>query len=202
MSNNLDSLVTELNRAFYENDKVGIMISGGLDSGLLLYLLLGMNPSFVSKMTVFTVPRFDDSIVHATRMVNWVAGTFNQTMSITEVGDPNLFHSRQVNSGVEEALTMVDTILLGDTLLPTIKLEGATPIRHKNSNPKVNQIYLNLKFDKTHVVRIAHELGLYSLFSMSHTCTQSKMYRCNECWQCRERAWAFKELGLQDSGEM
>jgi len=198
----IDLVKTKLTEIVLENDKIGIMISGGLDSGLLLFLLLSLGYRASSKTKVFTVPRFDDSIIHSHRMVDWVTSIFNVSIPIIEVGDPTLFHSQQVNSGVSETLTMVDTILLGDTWLPTIKLGGTTPIRYRNSNPKVNQVYLDLNFNKTHVIKIAHDLGLYDLFIMSHSCTQSKLYRCNECWQCQERAWAFNELGLVDPGEM
>ena len=202
MSMQLDALTAKIKEIVGQNDRIGVMVSGGLDSTLLLYMVASYFPKFGKTLVAFTVPRTDDSIVHAERVVRWVEDTFEMKIERQEVGDPTLFHSRQVNSGVEQAVDMVDIVLLGDTWLPTVKLKGTTPIRYENKHPKVNQIYLKLKFNKVDTVGIVNELGLRSVFTLSHTCTQSKDIRCGNCWQCNERAWAFTELGVTDPGEM
>lgn len=202
MSTQLDALTAKIKEIIGLNKRIGVMVSGGLDSTLLLYLVASYFPKFGKTLVAFTVPRTDDSIVHAERVVKWVEDTFNMQIERQEVGDPTLFHSRQVNSGVEQAVDMAEIVLLGDTWLPTVKLKGSTPIRYENKHPKVNQIYLKLKFNKIDTVSIANELGLHSVFTLSHTCTQSKDIRCSNCWQCSERAWAFEQLELTDPGEM
>jgi len=38
------------------------------------------------------------------------------------------------------------------------------------------------------------------LIDITHSCTEQQIGRCNKCWQCTERAWAFKQLDKTDTG--
>lgn len=185
--------------------RIGLFVSGGFDSTLLTYLIhdirqkLGTN----NDITFFTIPRYDDSTVHAERIVKFIDGRFNTTPTKhVSVGDPNLHHSKQVLSGIVETLkgTDFDVLLLGDnTVPPEIEVPGG-PIRVKSNTERVIQPFFDLTKDQT--IQLAIDLGLTEIMEMSHTCTESLTLRCNICWQCRERAWAFKKCNYTDPGTM
>jgi hypothetical protein len=184
------------------NNKIGFFISGGFDSGLLLYSaclvceINGIDPNFV----VLTIPRYDDSIVHAARIIDWINQRFNLTLDLIQVGNPDLHHSKQILSGCQDAekYNYADLFLLAETTNPKILPNG--PIRSRSPSPRFYQPW----FDKTkdHTVALSLELGVKELQKISHTCTQSKTIRCKQCWQCQERAWAFSSLGVVDIGTM
>jgi len=176
------------------------MISGGFDSGLMLYLccLIKQQENLSTTFVVFTVPRHDDSISHANRIVDWINKKFDNSLEIFTVGDPNLHHSQQVYSGVKDAYGCCEYIVLSDTTNPAHLLNG--PFRSRSNQLDVIHPFFNLT--KKDTVALAIELELTDLMILSHTCTESVLLRCGKCWQCQERAWGFSENNYIDPGTM
>lgn len=196
--NNIINLISSVNG-------IGIFISGGFDSAVLSAIIFeNVSQNQNVKITLFTVPRHDDSAIHSDRVIKWLNNrypsvSFNRKL----VGNPDVHHSIQVSSGFSEAFALpeVEIIILADTANPTIMQESSAPNRIKAKNPKIHQPFFYS--DKTMTLSIALHMNLLSeISSISHTCTERKTLKCNECWQCRERAWAFKELNLIDNGTM
>jgi hypothetical protein len=185
--------------------KIGVFVSGGFDSGLLLYLIGDTikQHNLQIETTIFVVPRFDDSVVHATRIAEWVGHDTNLKYNIVYIGDPTLHHSKQVESGIIELmddLNGVEAIFTGATTNPPIELPGEAPLRGKPAKPIIQRPLL--PYNKSDTVRAAIELNLTNLMILSHTCTQSKNLRCGKCWQCSERAWGFAQNNYTDPGAM
>ena len=69
--------------------KIGMFISGGFDSALLLYLVNEINNRTFKKeknrstLTAYTVPKYDGSQDHSPNVVKWV----NPNIEIKTVGD-------------------------------------------------------------------------------------------------------------------
>lgn len=184
---------------------IGIFISGGFDSTVLASVIfkhITDSNNHDYDITLYTVPRTDDSEIHSKRVIEWLTNLYPSVRFDSKlVGNPNLHHSRQVSSGFSEALQVKEIIILADTANPPVDIEGLAPNRIKAVNPKIQQPFLD--HDKTMTVAIAIHMGLLpEISTISHSCTQSKLLRCQQCWQCGERFWAFKELGVSDIGLM
>lgn len=180
--------------------KTGIFCSGGFDSTLLLFLCLRIitEEQLDTHLQVFTVPRHDDSIVHAQRVVDYMNKRYNISLSIRAVGDPDLEHQKQVSSGLRPALEYCEQILLGDTQNPD-EVPGG-PVRVRSTNDLFIQPFIDST--KRSTVALAAEIGFIDCQTISHTCTESKTVRCGRCWQCQERAWAFDVNHYIDIGSM
>lgn len=199
------SVIDFINKFVDTSSHIGIFISGGFDSCLLAELVFRHIDEIksISKVTIYTVPRYDDSSVHADRICSWLKERYPAISFDTQlVGNPNEHHSRQVLSGILESIENSNVkILLGDTAISADMLEESAPMRIESKNPQIIQPFLD--YDKTLTVSMANDLGLLDEISkLTHTCTESKTLRCSVCWQCRERAWAFNKLGLVDKGTM
>ena len=194
------SLKRELKPILSFNSSVAVMVSGGLDSGLLLYTcaLVKSEQGLSTTLTALTVPRADDSVTHSERIVSWINLCFSTDIQIKQCGDPNTHHSLQVWSGVSENIEDFDLILLGDTTNPEHFEKG--PNRILVRNPKVRQPLFD--YDKKDIVAMIKHLELKDLINLSHTCVASKTLRCGNCWWCRERAWGFAENNYIDTGTM
>jgi 7-cyano-7-deazaguanine synthase in queuosine biosynthesis len=220
----MDTIITNLENLIKNNKVIGISISGGLDSTLLAYLLHDIKYKTNSDISLkfFCVPRPDDSIVHARRIVDYIDSQFNQSTSVIHcVGQGDLHHSEQVKSGMREAIQKYDLDILVSAVtknpeicdppeyLPNyaygsfLEKDGTPyngPVRVKPQNPKfINPFWDNTKAD---TVRLIKDLNLTEIPKITHTCTGSKTLRCNQCWQCCERAWAFAKNNLIDTGTM
>ena len=195
-----EELKSELLPLLKTNKVFGFFISGGLDSAVLLYIccLIREQENLPSRFKIVTVPRHDDSSVHSARIVKWINQKFNINLTTSIVGNPNLHHSEQVASGIEIMWYSLDYLLFGDTVNPPHLLNG--PERANSTNQKIIRPFMKSYKDNT--VRLAIELGLSELMEITHTCTESKTLRCNVCWQCRERAWAFEVNNYIDPGTM
>ena len=199
------SVIKSIDRTILSSREIGIFISGGFDSTVLAaYVFKYISENRIDRNVVlYTVPRFDDSRVHADRVIEWLSTNWPSVSFRKEtVGDPTEQHQRQVLSGIMMALSNTDvTIMLGDTKIPDEEIDGEAPNRVRSTGPRVVQPFFD--YDKTVTLRLAMWLELLDDIShISHTCTESRTLRCNKCWQCRERNWAFTKLLLIDEGTM
>ncbi len=200
----LNELKLEIIQIF-NNNPVALFMSGGFDSTTLAHVIFQTlnNEGIEQEFTVYTVPRLDDSTKHAKRVLGWLSQKFPRVQYKHEyVGNPYLKSYQQVFSGVIAVLLNTDKfVILSDTNVPEELRDQWAPPRKQEFGDRVYLPFIN--YYKTHTVALAHELNaLEEISKISHTCTESKEHRCNYCWQCKERAWAFKQLDLVDVGEM
>jgi NH3-dependent NAD+ synthetase len=196
---NINELITKLKI----NSKIGLFISGGFDSSTLAYLICDIiaDQKLTIDLNIITIPRYDDSWRHSENIIVWLEQKFQIKLNHLCVGNPNLHHSEQVKSGIEfmRKLDPAMLLILADTRNPPNELQDTGPVRIRSSSPLIYQPWFDL--NKTEVIKLAQNLNvLNEIAKLSHTCTESIELRCNYCWQCQERRWAFKNLNIIDLG--
>ena len=179
----------------------GIMLSGGLDSAVLLYLMLSENKNI--SIQPFTIPKHDGSRSYINAILDYMNRQFNIKLPDTIlVGDPNLFHAEQGPSAVKQIKKQypVNYLFFGSNQNPPVTLAGTNPIRIQSTSDSIVLPFFDLY--KTSIIEYAVNYNAQELFNLTHSCTEQPIGRCNRCWQCLERAWAFNELNLQDTGTL
>ena len=213
------NILTDVEEILDRYQKIGLLVSGGLDSSLLAYLLhdIKYKTNRTNTFEFFVVPRPDDSVVHVNRVVDYIDRYFNQPKStINIVGSGDLHHSKQVTSGIREAIFNYDCDIYLSSIttnppvpLPNYKYDTFLepdgtpyngPVRKKSYHPKLIDVFWD--YTKKDTVKIVKDYDLVEIMELTHTCTGSKSTRCNACWQCCERAWAFAENDFIDKGTM
>lgn len=193
------------------NKKYGIMLSGGLDSAVLLYVIL--NEASKNKIEInlqpFTIPKHDGSYLFVESILNYFKETFKIHLPNTIlVGDPNVHHTQQSKTAVKEIFekySEIDFIYFATNQNPIKDFDyssypqGSFPNRIKESeHPKILLPFINLYKDQ--ILKILFENNQTDLINLTHSCTEQKTGRCGRCFQCNERAWAFRQLDKLDSG--
>lgn len=188
------------------NFHYGIMLSGGLDSAVLLYLMLEdfKQKELPVRIQPFTIPKADGATLYIGPILNFMAKRFNFDLPMTIlVGDPMSAYNMQSTTAVidvRRAHTYIkQTFFATNQNPPNVELPGVAPKRIKESKD-ADLAFPFLKLHKAHIVDLAEQFGLQELYDITHSCTQLRNERCNECWQCNERKWAFTELNLTDTG--
>lgn len=186
---------TQINRTY------GLLLSGGLDSAILLYLLVKNNPNI--NLTIFTIPKYDGSALYAGPIVDHFNKKFNLNIpSPVFVGNPDAHHTEQSTTAIVEILSnyKIDYLFMGvNTNPPELNdLDGAPKRKLTSPNPKL--IYPFAHMLKDEIIKIMFDEEQTDLMNLTHSCTEQQLGRCNRCWQCTERAWAFKQLDRQDTG--
>jgi hypothetical protein len=190
-----------------QNKKYGIMLSGGLDSAVLLYLILEKNQNI--DIQPFSIPKYDGSHLFVPGIIDYFNKTFNIKISNTIlVGDPNAYHKEQSRTAVEDIFqnhSNIDFIFFATNQNPPHSFDYSQypldgyPDRVKRSNhPKILMPFIDLYKDQ--ILKILYDNNQEELLLLTHTCTERKTGRCGQCFQCNERAWAFDQLGKNDPG--
>lgn len=193
---------TIITTALNPDAKYGFMLSGGLDSAVLLYLLLTYNKKL--NIQLFTIKKHDGSHQWLNNIIQFMKDkTLIDLDDPIFVGDPNVHHDQQSNIAIQEINEKykdVDYIIFGTNSNPpdSIHLPGVYPRRTRNFNPKIITPFKILY--KTHIVDFVFEYGIEQLLEITHSCTEQVIGRCGKCFQCHERSWAFEELGQTDIG--
>jgi 7-cyano-7-deazaguanine synthase in queuosine biosynthesis len=94
----------------------------------------------------------------------------------------------------------IDHLFFGSNRNPPITITGNNPVRISPTNNSILCPFFDLY--KTDIVQFAIDCNAQELFNITHTCTEQQQGRCNNCWQCQERAWAFNKLNLTDTGTL
>jgi hypothetical protein len=179
----------------------GIMLSGGLDSAVLFYLLLKENPNV--NLQPFTIPKFDGAALYAGPIVDY----YNRMFSINIaqpilVGDPSAYHRHQSKIAITDIFnkTPVDILFVAINQNPPAldKLPGAPQRDKKSKDTRIVFPFVDLHKDQ--ILQILFDEGQEHLIGITHSCTEQQIGRCEQCWQCTERRWAFSQLNKIDTG--
>lgn len=179
----------------------GILLSGGLDSALLLFLLIKSELNI--KIQPFTIPKFDGSVLYANPIIEHFNKNFDVNIPRTiVVGDPTGHHSllnkiatRQIFSNYK-----IDILFNALNKVPNeLMLDNSYPRRPSSSTDK-KVVLPFIELFKTHIVDFMFEYEQQELMKLTHSCTEERFRRCKVCWQCKEREWAFSQLGQIDQG--
>jgi len=180
--------------------RIGVLVSGGMDSALLYYLLVKLNAEqgFTHTIIPYTILRKDGSPQYAQDIINYVHDLFGIPHVATQVvGDPTLPENLQVESGCTDVLKKSNIIYLG--LIEELEIHTIgwrPPIKWKETE---NRLYPFKDLNKSHIVDLIFQFKQEKLFELSHTCNMPGP-RCGACNGCNERSWGFKQMGCTDPG--
>ena len=114
-----------------------------------------------------------------------------------------MFHRLQSGVAIREIFERFEIDFLFNALnrVPEELMGPSAPLRNKKSDhPKLLLPFID--YLKTDILQLAFDMEWEDLFQITHSCTEEKLVRCNKCWQCNERAWAFNRLNKIDTGRI
>ena len=183
------------------NKNLGVLVSGGIDSALLYYLLLKQNQEQgnTHNIKAYTILRKEGSRQYALPVINYINSLFDlPEQELTIVGDNTLDEPIQVSSGMAEIfqkkLSHVVYVGVIDTL--DIHLIGWHRVIVRDTE---HFKYPLMNLNKSHIIDLVYQLGQQHLFKLTHSCIY-ETGRCNICNGCNERQWGFNQLGRTDPG--
>lgn len=183
--------------------KYGILLSGGIDSAILLYLLIKENPKI--DIQPFTIDKIDGAALYANPVIDHFNKKFNLNIPKTIfVGNPTVHHRMQSTTAVVDILNnySVDYLFIGINKNPPElnNLPSAPKRDTRSSHKKIIFPFVDLYKDQ--ILQFVFDNEQTELIDITHSCTEQKEGRCGLCWQCTERQWAFDKLKKTDTGKM
>lgn len=202
----------------FKNKKIGVLLSGGFDSALLLHLICLHNDN--SDIILFTLDKPDGSTNHINKIIE---NTDFRSNIYTKITIPYEDNDEETKSSLGVSGKKIyywtfrnygdkfEMLYSGNTTNPpegTITFRSprrlyVAPNRSNSLQAEKNNKKFSMPFGKLtkkDTVKMVNELNLNYVIEHSHTCTTTESGRCNDCWQCKEREWGFKENNLVDFG--
>lgn len=177
--------------------RIGVMVSGGMDSALLYYLLLYLRETHKTDHYIrpFAVMRKEGSKYHARPIVSKIASYFGiQDEFPTIIGNTKLPEQQQVESGVKQAIALVkmEVMYVGVISNRAEHLIGYDKLSYTET---ANLKYPFMNLEKSHIVDLFYQLNISELLEFTHSCDLHETIHCNKCNGCTERNWGFSQLG-------
>lgn len=189
-----------------QNKNILFAVSGGADSAILLYMIAKLNRDLNRNHNIipFTVPRPDGGANYSPAIVRWVSNKLGVNIPDPMiVGDGDLPHNIVVKVVIKKLMesNLYDFLYIAENKIPPIALEGLAPIRASQPNFKRAALpFWGVTKDCT--LDLYYKENVSELLELTHTCTEWTKGRCNACFQCNERSWAFSKLGINDPGKL
>ena len=186
--------------------RVGVMLSGGADSAILLYLLclerkMGNLPH---EIIPYTVPRGDGAWNYVYDIVSYIRNALDcELPDSIQVGDPNLHHSKQGRSGELAARELgMEHFYYGSQMTPPpeFPMPGDYPARPDKLEYDIGISCPFALCDKRNTIDLYSAFDQWDLLALTHSCTAQTEGRCGECFNCTERKWALNAGNFTDPG--
>lgn len=180
--------------------QIGVMVSGGIDSALLLYMLYAENIVNGNKhdIRVYTVARKEGAKYFACPVVEQIQRSLGIPLQKPfMVGDTSVYEPMQVTTGMVQAVRHG----CNEVYLGVIEQQPEHLLGWKKIQVTPDRIfkYPLMHVTKSHIIDAIRFLKQQSLFHITHSC-DSETGRCGRCNGCRERAWGFSMIGVEDPG--
>ena len=183
--------VRQINVELGDYDKIAVSFSGGMDSTLMLYLLLkekelrGLSTEIhcftatqvgtkIHSQNVLALPEFAGKVVHHTDCDNPISESVKpMTLKLLDEGWQ---------------------VFAASNATPLEDIGGRYPPRPAK-NSEVKNLHLPFVFlFKYHIVDSYFRLGIDHIIETTHTCTEWIHGECGECFACREKFWGFEKI--------
>lgn len=197
----------QISIALPQSGRIGILTSGGIDSSVMLALILtarkAENPTL--PIIALNVKRGFGTERFSKAMIERMEEHFEMEIPFQYVQHPiDTLHHECLTRPIVPLLDLgiISKVYSADTSNPPEfeheQAPNRTRVQDQFKFPRWNLPFLHC--DKSHIVGLMHQLNVGFIEELSHTCFAQDEYRCKVCFQCEERAWAYKTLSLTDTG--
>lgn len=172
---------------------ISLLFSGGADSSLLLYLC-ALN--LEKDVTAYVIDRHNSPIPHAEKVHRLICERTNRDIPLQIVQMPkDILHQRQVPL----ASKIIQVVGGHDVLLWGVNKYPPDPaIRPKFPFNFLETSFLRFPFKdftKDVLIQEFFNLGIQDILEATHSCGMLSNGSCGECFNCRERLWAYDAIG-------
>lgn len=180
-----------------QSNKIGVLVSGGLDSALLYFLLIKENLSTGSKFSIvpYTILRANGSEYYAQKVIGFIHEYFNiPAINLNYIGNIGLPEINQVESGISDILAVkVDYVYLG---MIELREEHTKGIKVSKFNETPTRKYPFLRLQKSHIIDLVIQNNVLDIISITYSCDMPGIVPCGNCNGCNERTWGLTQNGL------
>jgi 7-cyano-7-deazaguanine synthase in queuosine biosynthesis len=190
---------------------LGISLSGGADSAVLLYMLMANTTDPIATYTIASRSKNKTTAYYAPKVIERcqeLTGHHNVTNTVIEVDVQHI--DDMVSAFIMELdAGRIDKIYLGTTQHPSLEVQAEFTdsldpetllMRNAGIKRPIEEGDFVIPFrnhNKRDIAGIYTALGLTdSLFPITRSCEDPRYTQghCGKCWWCQERLWGFGRI--------
>lgn len=181
-----------------EKQKIGVLVSGGLDSAILYFLLYSINKNMghIHDLVPYTVERAEGSIEYAPKVINYMRSFFNDdNIKLNKIDIPSIRPHLEITIAV---INIIQRKILNSLYIGVIQTRDEHAIGIDIIKPNTKSNFLNYPFynlEKSHIIDLIIQLRQTHLFDITISC--DKGLNCKICNGCRERAWGLEQMNVK-----
>jgi len=173
--------------------RIGVLVSGGLDSAILLYIIKSLNKNNVHKIVPFTIERAEGSKIYAPKVLDYINSIF-----INDISNFEIIKLPKIPPHIEVTLAihlmrrknLFDFLYIGVIQTRVEHSHGITIIK---PNTKIDYLYYPfIELEKSHIVDLIYKMKQEYLFDITTSCDTGE--NCGTCNGCNERAWGIDQI--------
>ena len=182
----------------YSNN-ICLLFSGGIDSALIFYLVAkDIQEKYPNKtLTLYVIDRYNRPLIHAYRVHDLLCKKLNTDrfkLNTVEIPSSENFEEIKILSKIIKSQNIHDVLLCGINKYPddiTIRPKFIADFK------ETDFVKYPLKdYTKDAIINQFYKLGIEDILPYTHSCGLNNSTPCKQCFNCRERAWAYNKLNL------
>lgn len=183
---------------FLIDKPIGVFVSGGVDSALLLYMLLTQSSQLVHVLNIsYDIRNYNEC--------NSAIQITNKCIDLTK-NDNVIYHTLYAKRSKTKRtdffniakITNVTDVYSGHSKGPPIEIQESWGLEVKRttikSTPLLNTPFIDL--DKRSIYQLYKKYDLLdNLYPLTNSCaSRTSVTPCGLCWWCKERKWAENSI--------
>lgn len=208
--------LTVVNGSFKHIDRIGVYLSGGLDSAALLCLILtelqNIGKLHSVPVTCFTITKSDCPNFYSKQVLAKISEHFqishiehvileNDDVSETWTNPRNEIGPNTINR-VANYYPNMTVYMACNRMAPTEYITYTYPMQTDHGHSVYGSHYNSpfLFLHKPQMLDIFYKLNVEHIIPYCHSCVTQEIGECGVCYSCEERAWGFTMLDKRDPG--
>jgi 7-cyano-7-deazaguanine synthase in queuosine biosynthesis len=178
-------------------DDIALLFSGGVDSTLLFYLLsVAIRDHYPNKrLTLYIIDRYNNPVSRAKIVYNNIVKITTLPVELKLLTIPSVVQQQEIMIASKIIRKNHPIVICGFNKYPS---DPSIRPKHIVSVKDSNNVKFPLaQLEKDKIVQEFFNLGIEDLLPLTHSCGSNQSEPCRECFNCRERIWAYNSLNKQ-----
>ena len=175
-------------------DDIALLFSGGVESTLLLYLIsteiVRRYPN--KQLTLYLLDRYNKPIDKANTVVNMVFNKTKLPVSLKLLSIPKISQHREISLASKIIGPQHSIVICGFNKYPNDDSIRPKHLVNINEGKKLKFPFAHV--EKSIIIQEFFNLGISDILAFTHSCGLDFDTPCGECFNCRERIWAYNAI--------
>jgi 7-cyano-7-deazaguanine synthase in queuosine biosynthesis len=188
------------------NNKIALLFSGGVESVLIYYLVLQQEGIEDKIFNLYLIDKYDNPLQEVEKLYLFLKNNFNDNLTRLKIlkYKNDTLEQNKIGLTLNNLNAEYDVMLYGINKYPDdISIR---PVHKYNTfnEESIDNLYLKypnivlpfIDYTKDKIIKMYYDYKIENLLPLTLSCG-NKNRVCGECFNCKERKWAYDKLKIK-----